>query len=298
MQIGERLPDGRLGGIFVADSREEGIDLIYYAKTGAIVDRGDKKVLLMNDGVIHRKTPAGDVSVIRFTSYAFDLSAFASATGEITLLPKDQTTPYLLNPDPNDTIFKQIAAVVTGPNSTSASPNGSIPIVFALIALAVAGDARSHREARIHPLITAIAICAVRALARLLRRPGEAESVAAFRLSDLRRSRSWHRWSRSGSSRTNRTMELPVTWVDAGMSLGRRIGDGWTACRLRLGGRAPPAGSGMMGWTLGRYFFFRYVTITVWFFLGIFALIFLIDFTELSGRTAGLPGFTYRDGAC
>ncbi|TGV41563.1 LptF/LptG family permease, partial [bacterium M00.F.Ca.ET.168.01.1.1] len=48
-----------------------------------------------------------------------------------------------------------------------------------------------------------------------------------------------------------------------------------------------------MGWTLGRYFFFRYVTITFWFFLGLLALVFLIDFTELSGRTTGLPGFTY-----
>lgn len=48
-----------------------------------------------------------------------------------------------------------------------------------------------------------------------------------------------------------------------------------------------------MGWTLGRYFFFRYITITIWFSLGIFALVFLIDFTEFSGRTTGLPGFTY-----
>ncbi|HEY4193099.1 MAG TPA: LPS export ABC transporter permease LptG [Mesorhizobium sp.] len=52
----------------------------------------------------------------------------------------------------------------------------------------------------------------------------------------------------------------------------------------------------MMGWTLGRYFFFRYAMITLWFFLGIFALIFLIDFTELTGRTARLPGFTYQTG--
>ncbi|WP_214474121.1 LPS export ABC transporter permease LptG [Mesorhizobium sp. dw_380] len=49
----------------------------------------------------------------------------------------------------------------------------------------------------------------------------------------------------------------------------------------------------MMGWTLGRYFFFRYVAITIWFFIGLLALVFLIDFTELSGRTTGLPGFTY-----
>ena len=32
-----------------------------------------------------------------------------------------------------------------------------------------------------------------------------------------------------------------------------------------------------MGWTLGRYFFIRYSAITAWFFVGIFALIFLID---------------------
>ena len=49
-----------------------------------------------------------------------------------------------------------------------------------------------------------------------------------------------------------------------------------------------------MGWTLGRYFFFRYATITLWFFVGIFALVFIIDFTELSGSLAGLPGFTVR----
>ncbi len=52
-----------------------------------------------------------------------------------------------------------------------------------------------------------------------------------------------------------------------------------------------------MGWTLGRYFFLRYAVITTWFFLGIFALVFLIDFTELTSRTARLPGFSYEVGA-
>ena len=50
----------------------------------------------------------------------------------------------------------------------------------------------------------------------------------------------------------------------------------------------------MMGFTLGRYFFFRYAIITIVVFLGIFALIFLVDFTEFSSRTSGLPGFTFR----
>ncbi|TIU81017.1 MAG: LptF/LptG family permease, partial [Mesorhizobium sp.] len=154
LQIGERLPDNKLGGIFVADSREEGANLTYYAKTGSIVEKGDEKVLMMNDGVINRKSVTGDLSVIRFTSYAFDLSAFMSAANEITLLPKDRTTPYLLDPDPNDKMYQR------NPGSYTAEVNQrfsewSYSLVFALIALAVAGDARSHREARIHPLITA-----------------------------------------------------------------------------------------------------------------------------------------------
>jgi len=48
----------------------------------------------------------------------------------------------------------------------------------------------------------------------------------------------------------------------------------------------------VIGWTLGRYFFIRYVKITVYFLLGIFALSLLMDFTENAGRLAGLPGYT------
>jgi lipopolysaccharide export system permease protein len=47
-----------------------------------------------------------------------------------------------------------------------------------------------------------------------------------------------------------------------------------------------------MGWTLNRYFFFRYVAITAWYFFGISALILIINFTELSSRTDGIKEFT------
>ena len=54
------------------------------------------------------------------------------------------------------------------------------PIAFALIALAVAGDARSHREARVNPLITRCDDCAFRPLARLLRRQPEPDDPAVL----------------------------------------------------------------------------------------------------------------------
>lgn len=234
LQIGERLPDNRLGGIFVADSREEGVNLIYYAKTGSIVERGDEKVLMMNDGVIHRKTLTGDLSVIRFTSYAFDLSAFLSASSDILLLPKDRTTPYLLNPSPNDKIYQQ------KPNRYLAELNQrfsewSYSLVFALIALAVAGDARSHREARVHPLITAIAIALfVRWLGFFA--AGKADKVPqyAYMVYGVPIVASavaiWFIVS-------NRTMELPVAWADWMTNFASRFTDGWNAVKLRFARR-------------------------------------------------------------
>jgi len=235
LQIGERLPGNQLGGIFVADSREEGANLTYYAKTGSIVEKGDEKVLMMNDGVINRKSVTGDLSVIRFTSYAFDMSAFMSAANEISLLPKDRTTQYLLNPDPNDRMFQR------EPGSYRAELNQrfaewSYSLVFALIALAVAGDARSHREARIHPLITAISIALfVRWLGFFA--AGKADKVLfyIYLLYGIPLAASavsiWFIVS-------SRSMELPVSWADWLTNLAGRFGEGWTALKLRFARRS------------------------------------------------------------
>jgi lipopolysaccharide export system permease protein len=211
VQIGKRLPDGRLGGIFVADSRQEGIDLVYYAKTGAVVQKEEGSVLVMADGVVHRETPGGDISVIRFTSYAFDLSAFSSAADEITMFPKDRTIAYLMNPDPNDKLYQ------AKPQSFRAELHRRFtewvyPLVFALIGLAVAGDARSHRESRIHPLLTAVTIALfIRWLGFFV--TNQAQTSALFTplayavpiVASL---------VAIGFIRSNRTMELPFAWVE------------------------------------------------------------------------------------
>jgi len=47
-----------------------------------------------------------------------------------------------------------------------------------------------------------------------------------------------------------------------------------------------------MIWTLGSYFFRRYMMTTLWFFLGVVSITYLIDFTETSGRYVGLPGYS------
>jgi lipopolysaccharide export system permease protein len=48
----------------------------------------------------------------------------------------------------------------------------------------------------------------------------------------------------------------------------------------------------MIGWTLGRYFFMRYAAIAFWFFTGVSILVFIIGFTELSGRAGSSSGYS------
>lgn len=235
IQIGEKFPDGRLGSIFVADSRTEGVDLVYYAKSGAVAERDGKNLLIMNEGEIHRKLVAGDVSVIRFTSYAFDLSVFSGDVGNPRLLPKDRTLPYLFNPDPDDPVAKH------DPQRFRAELHRRFtewlyPIVFALIALAVSGDARSHREARVNPMITAIVI------ALFVRWLG-------FFSTNQTQTTPWF-WPFAyavpiGASlvailfiAANRSLELPVSAAERLLSAFRRIGDMMMFLRLRRAGRA------------------------------------------------------------
>lgn len=155
IQIAERLPDGRLGGVFMADSRDPKVDLIYFAKTGFVTRNDEANLLVMNDGEAHRKdAKGGNFSIIRFNSYAFDLSTLQKTAGGVVLHPKDRTTEYLLQPDKNDKLFQAEPQRYTGVLHKRLTV-WIYPLVFALIALAVAGGARSHREARLNATMEA-----------------------------------------------------------------------------------------------------------------------------------------------
>lgn len=162
VQVSQRLPNGQLGGIFVADSREKNTKLVYHARTGATVEQDGGSILVMQDGMIQRESANGDVSTIRFDSYAFDLSEFTSSSGAgtPTLHPKDRSLSFLLNPDPNDSFYKRAPQNFRAELHMRFS-EWLFPLVFAMIALAVAGDARSFREARLHPIVTTMVIALV-----------------------------------------------------------------------------------------------------------------------------------------
>lgn len=229
VQVAQRLPDGRLGGIFVADSRQQGVDLNYYSKLGEIVSVEDQRILYMTEGEVHRKSPGGDVSVIRFASYALDLSEFAPGSKEIFLFPKDQTLAYLLNPDPDDSYLKKHPLVFRAEIHRRFT-EWSFSIVFALIALAAAGDARSHRQARLHPMVTAIAF------AMLVRWEGyfaanKAQSSEAF-VPVVYAVPVVNAAFACYFIATNRVMAIPITWTERLFDAAHHIAERARSLRL------------------------------------------------------------------
>lgn len=155
VQISERVQGRVLRGLFVADSRNPAFDMIYYAREGAVDESGG--TLIMKDGEIHRKIRGGEVSVIHFDSYSFDLSELSASRGQATLKASDRDLFFLLAPDPNDAYFKE------NPNDFKAELHRRLtdwffPVTFALISLMVAGSAHSHRERRLNPLLSSLFI--------------------------------------------------------------------------------------------------------------------------------------------
>lgn len=158
VQISERVQGRVLRGLFVADSRNPNFDMIYYAREGAVDENGG--TLIMKDGEIHRKIQGGEVSVIHFDSYSFDLSELSASRGQATLRAVDRDIFFLLNPAPDDAWFKE------KPNDFRAELHRRLtdwffPVTFALISLMLAGAAHSHRERRLNPLISSLFIAFV-----------------------------------------------------------------------------------------------------------------------------------------
>lgn len=154
--IDRRLPGNRLAGIMLSDKRDPNVNLIYYAQSGAIGEVNGQDLLVMSGGQIQRKNMKDDsLSIIRFNSYAISLSSFTSADGGHSYYPYERDTLDLRSPDPNDKFFKQSPGWFYGEFHRRMT-DWLYPILFAMIALTVAGQTQSHRQSRFNSFFLAI----------------------------------------------------------------------------------------------------------------------------------------------
>ncbi|URR93843.1 LptF/LptG family permease [Brucella abortus] len=155
IQVAERRADGSIGGFHCGFARSDTRSHLLCGRR-AIASTPSGDMLLMENGEVQRRNVSdGTVSIIKFDSYAFDLNQFASAGDDFVIFAKDRPLTYLLNPDSNDPMLQ------TRPLTYKAELHRRFtqwiyPLIFAMIALAIAGDSRSHREARVSASFSAI----------------------------------------------------------------------------------------------------------------------------------------------
>ena len=156
-----RNQDGSLRGIFVSDDRDPEKTVTYLAEKGAILDNPLGVFLIMGNGTIQQRSKVDQsISMIEFSSYAFDLSSFTSSATVPALQPAQRPTSYLLNPDPNDPYLLQSPAKF----HAELDDRLTAPLycfLFALIPLLFLGHAESTRQSRAATIASAVVLTVV-----------------------------------------------------------------------------------------------------------------------------------------
>lgn len=152
--VDEKTSSG-LEGIMISDTRDPKTSLIYFAKSGAVGVVDGQSLLVMQDGEIHRKSPReNNVTVIRFQSYAINLSQFSSAEGATDYFIYERPTSFLLNPDQSDKYVKQDPGLVKAELHKRMTA-WLYPLLMSLVALVLAGNPRSHRTTKFSSFVLA-----------------------------------------------------------------------------------------------------------------------------------------------
>jgi lipopolysaccharide export system permease protein len=90
---------GIMTGMIISDSKSGTIPVVFVAQTGVISKPDTGPVMVLRNGSIQRKLPNGDLDVVGFSTYVFELKGFADKTLELFYKPSDRFLPELLAPD-------------------------------------------------------------------------------------------------------------------------------------------------------------------------------------------------------
>lgn len=162
--IRDRSLNGDLLGLLVHDERDGKQVMSYLAERGRIIDNDEGSYLVMLRGYVHRYNNEGedkDVQIVAFDQNMLDLSEFSPKdNSDKELRPREKYTSDLLNPDMTTTgalrNYPQLRAEL---HERLATP--LYPLVFAFIAIAFLGHARTTREGRWGQIVAAFGIAVI-----------------------------------------------------------------------------------------------------------------------------------------
>ncbi|HLC08558.1 MAG TPA: LptF/LptG family permease, partial [Methyloceanibacter sp.] len=159
--IRDRTLSGDLLGLLVHDERDGKQVMSYLAERGRIISNDEGSYLVMFDGYVHRYNTEAedkDVQIVAFDQNMLDLSEFNPKEGTAKeLRPRERYLGDLLFPDPKDEVAKRNAGQLRSElHDRLATP--LYPLLFAFVAIALLGHARTTRESRWAAILTAFGI--------------------------------------------------------------------------------------------------------------------------------------------
>jgi lipopolysaccharide export system permease protein len=159
--IRDRSPTGDLLGLLVHDERDEKQVMSYLANRGRVINNDDGAFLVMFDGHVQRyepNTPDKGVQIVAFDQYVLNISDVnPKDSSDVELRPHERFLSELLNPDPKLLEVKGSAGQLrTELHDRLSTP--FYPLLFACLAVAILGHARTTRESRWAQILMAAGI--------------------------------------------------------------------------------------------------------------------------------------------
>ena len=163
--IRNRAGDGTLAGLFIDDRRDPDIAYTYIAERASILEMFGKTLLVMRDGVIQRRTNKdGNLSLVDYESYAFDLSGLTPTTTAPSFRPSERSTPELWEVSSAAADADAAARRNAGRFRSELHDRLSqplLPLAFAIVVFLALGDARTTRQGRGFAIVTTIVAAAL-----------------------------------------------------------------------------------------------------------------------------------------
>ncbi len=157
--IRNRSGNGTLDGLLLHDTRDPDTAFTYQAETGEIVETANKTLLVMRNGTIQRRPKnQGDISIVRFESYAFDLSNLIPEASQPVFKASERSTTNLIAPARNDAYALQNPDKLRNELYDRFS-QPLYSLAFGVIVFAFLGKARTTRQNRSVSVLGAISAC-------------------------------------------------------------------------------------------------------------------------------------------
>lgn len=158
VHISSREQGGTMNGVFVLDGRNENETFTYIAQKGVISKLDGQSFLILNNGQIQRQSKGNsNVSVIKFQSYALNLTSFTSGKKSSGRSQMELNTYDLFYPDKEDVLYRHRPGRYRAEFHTRLT-SGLYPIATVFIIAAFFGFPRSNRQGQIVAGITSSTI--------------------------------------------------------------------------------------------------------------------------------------------